>query len=128
MIDFGEEHTILDFVGVCLVVLALALVAAILVWSSAGQTGGSGTPDTSWNLTRLNDTHATITHASGDSVRAAQLTVLVNETVQPVAWSATVVSEGDYATVRVVAGTTLRLLWRQDGGEPTVLYRWDAAP
>jgi hypothetical protein len=126
MIDL-EDYTGLDLVGVGLVVLALALVAAILLWSVAGQTG-SGTPDTSWNLTRLNDTHVTVTHASGDSVRASQLTVLVNETARPVEWSATVVSEGDDATVRVSAGTTLRLLWRQDGGEPTVLYRWDSVP
>jgi len=127
MIDIEDEVSVLDIVGVGLVVLALALVTAIVLWSAVGQTG-SGTPDTSWDLTRINDSHVTITHASGDSVRASQLTVLVNESARPVEWSATVVSEGDYATLRIATGTTLRLLWGQDGGEPTVLYRWDSVP
>lgn len=124
MIDLDDEDTVLNLIGVAMAVLLIALIGSIILWTSAAQTGSS-IPDTSWNLTRVNESHAKITHVGGESVQTERLSVMVNQTARPTNWSAPVISNGEYGVVRVEEDTTLRILWRPDGSEPTVLYRWD---
>jgi hypothetical protein len=75
-------------------------------------------------LERVNESHVRVWHEGGEPVRAEYLSVAVDGRHRRVHWSATVLIEGEYGTVRAAERSRVTLLWQRSEGERRVLERW----
>lgn len=123
MTDDTTDSRLLTWVGIGLVLfIAFQLVVVALVFLNPPN-GGAATPDSSWRVERVNETHVRLTHAGGDPIAPTNLTVTVNGYERHVAWP-TPVNEGSGTTVSAEPGGVIRLYWTGGEGNRDLLGQW----
>jgi FlaG/FlaF family flagellin (archaellin) len=111
-------------VGVVLLVVLAAVVSSFVL--GVGSEGGAPeAPQVSMDFEYDDTTEAvTVTHAGGDSIDAAALTVVVDG--QQFAWNGTDadgrVSAGSSTTVSAQRGATVRVVWADESTETLAEY------
>lgn len=123
MTDDTADSRILTWVGIGLVLfIAFQLVVVALVFINPPN-AGEPTPESSWRVERINETHVHVTHAGGDPVAPRNLVVTVNGFERHVDWP-TPVTEGTGIVVGAEPGGVIRLYWTGGEGNRDLLGQW----
>jgi hypothetical protein len=120
MLEDGD--TILDLVGVGLVLAVLVGVGVVAVAIGAGPTE-TGAPDANWSVERVNGSFVAITLAGGDPVEPEKLFVTVDTLQRSADWPP-LVTEGNGTVVRAGENAVVRLYWDGGRAQKTVLAKW----
>jgi FlaG/FlaF family flagellin (archaellin) len=123
MIDDGD--TILNLVGVALVVLIVAAVGVLVLAGTSGNSPSDDVPAASvnWTLDRVNDTHVRIVHSGGEPIDSERVFVTVNAKSAGTSWP-TLIREGDAGVVVAEEGDIVRLFWLGETDEETLIETW----
>lgn len=123
MTDLDGDR-LLDLFGVALVLAIVGAFALIGLGATSVGEESTGAPETEWTLTRVNESHARVSHAGGEPVRTDRLTVAVDGQPRRVQWSATTLVDGESGIVRVSEGARVTLVWERSEADRRVLERW----
>lgn len=120
--DDSRLGTILGVVLVAFIAFQLVVVA--MVFLNPPSESDTATPESTWQVERINASHVRIVHAGGSAVAAANLTVTVNGYERHVHWPDPV-TEGDGAVVAAEPGGVVRLYWTGGEGNRALLAQWE---
>lgn len=125
MSDDDSDSRLLTVIGVVLVAfIAFQLVVVALVFLNPPSERGAETPETTWRVERVNETHVRIAHAGGTTVDSSNLTVTVNGFERRASWPDRV-GEGDESVVLADPGARVGLYWTGGEGNRDLLAQWD---
>lgn len=120
--QFTDERAVSPVIAVVLMIAVTVILAAIVAAFALGMGGaGDATPQASFDYDYNGSTSLTITHEGGDTLTAAQVTVLVGGADAGATWSSTPIATGSSTTVAVAAGDEIRIRWESDSGKTVTL-------
>lgn len=105
----------LDIAGVLLAVLLLIAVGVAVFGAIEASSDAESRPSAEFEVERINDTHATLVHAGGDTLAGDELVVTINGRERVVEFPEQVV-QGTEVVLQVRADRTLRVYWTGDRG------------
>jgi len=103
----------LDVLGAVLAVVLLASVGLAVFGAIEAGSDGTTTPEASFEVERINDTHVSLVHAGGEALRGDELIATINGRERVVGFPERV-TEGTAVTVQVRSGQTIRIYWTGD--------------
>lgn len=118
MLDDGD--TVLNLVGVVLVLAVV--VGLVVVGLNFSGSAGEQPPDTEWTIERINDTHASVTHAGGEPVRTDEVRVTADSVRRAANWSDPV-AEGESVVIPASEGSLVRVVWVGGRGDRSIMAR-----
>tara|TARA_A100001037_G_scaffold281929_1_gene286070 strand:- start:381 stop:761 length:381 start_codon:yes stop_codon:yes gene_type:complete len=70
-------------------------------------------PEIKWEVVRINSTHISIEHVSGDSIRADSILITVEGRGRPIG-GIDFIKEGDTIVTQAYEGTLIEIFWEQE--------------
>ncbi|WP_276247913.1 type IV pilin N-terminal domain-containing protein [Haladaptatus sp. YSMS36] len=134
---FTEEDAVSPVIGVILMVAITVILAAVIgtfVLGLGDQVGDTG-PQTQFSFDYDGSDILTITHESGDKIKASEITIKDADGDINVAWgaSSSFVTAGDSVDVgssglgstAVETDDTVRLIWQSGSSDSSTLQKWE---
>jgi hypothetical protein len=123
--DLEDGDQLVQLVMIVLILMVLFGVGVLVLAGTVSDNQRENNPNVSWELDRINDTHAALKHTGGDAVGKGNLTVAVDGTPTAVDWSRPVLINGEGGIVRTGSANRLSIFWQGARGDREVLNRWD---